>query len=212
MAKKHYDFSDRHVGGAASSHANAPKTKKTKMKKHWKILIAFLVVCVIGAIALALYYASFSAKDSRPVYGDRCAGIQEIKTEDINDTVAKMKEKYSSYIKDIKIEINCKEVCIDIELKKSATIDKAKKIAKAAVKTLDETVGKEKAVNSDYSDLFGKYNGVNQYDVQIYMTSSAKGFPVYGTKHAGNDTFSYTTANIKDKSTYKKVTSSKKAG
>lgn len=209
MAKKHFDFSDQKIEGEKKEPARKNRnTSKPKLKKHWKILIALVVLGIIAVVALALWYASFSVKDSKPVYGDRCNGVQEIGQNAIDSGIAAIKGKYSS-VKEINVEVTCKELRIDIDFKKKTSAAKAKKIAEATVLAIDDATGKEKVKGSSYSDLFGKHNDIMQYEVQLYMTCTGDDFPIYGTKHATSDTFSYTMASIKDKSTYKKVTDTK---
>ena len=49
-------------------------------------------------------------------------------------------------------------------------------------------------------------DGVTQYEVNVFMTSSdSEDFPIYGTKNIQNDEFSYTLASVRDEESAKKA-------
>lgn len=175
-------------------------TKKKKLKAWHIVLIVFVLI-----IALFFGYIYFLTNTDGPVFGNRCEGVTSINIDARKNTISKMKSKYSQ-IKDLTIEIVCKEIKVDIVFKDNMDKDKAKKIAEETVKTLDTNVGLSKDDGKTYSQLFGYIKNEAQYDCQLYLVSNkAKDFPIYGTKHHIKDKFSYTYASVKDKESKEKA-------
>ena len=200
IEKKHFAFDDEDTKEVVVN--NEPQVvEEPKKKKAWLIALV-LIILAVGAGGI--YFINFMINDNKPVLGARCEGIQEISPEVISKTKKKLEK--NANIKSVNMEIFCKELRIDIVYKKGTTVKKAKSLAKKTVKTLDSYTGKKKSKNSSYSDLFGTHENVTQYEVELYLTCSGnKKFPIYGTKHTNSNKFSYTTAGVKDKKTYKRV-------
>ncbi|HAD23707.1 MAG TPA: hypothetical protein DCF47_06390 [Kandleria vitulina] len=181
-----------------------PVHKKSKGKfnlKKWQIALIVLAVLAIGGGTL-LFVAG---RDDGPVYGDRCKGILSLSTSVLRETETEMKNKHSS-IENINISIQCKELRFDIKFASGTRAATAERIVKEAVKLVDQKAGKNSYSGSSYSELFNYSNKVRQFEAYIYMTCDGNSdFPIYGTKLAGKDSFSFTYASIKDESTYKKA-------
>lgn len=197
---QHFEFDDSQNDEQVKSVEDNSKDDKKKSKL-WYLIPILAVVAILG---LGVGYLIFAVNDNKPVLGNRCEGIQVISQDILQKTITKMEK--NDEIKSMNIEIFCKEVRIDLEFKKGTSLDTAKSLAKKSVKQLDKYYGHDIVSGSSYSDLFGTYENVTQYEVELYMTCSGnKKFPVYGTKHANSDTYSWTLSSVRDKKTYKKV-------
>lgn len=180
-------------------------TKRKKRKFQWKwwhyVLIGLFVLCV----AFAIYI--FSATNNEgPVYGPRCEGlVTEISQDKMNATIKEMKGKYSE-IQDMSMEVVCKQLKLDITYKDGMDTKKAQSIAEETVQKLDASIGLTKDKGKKYSHLFGFENNVAQFEVNLILISNdSKDFPIYGTKHTLNDSFGYTLASVKDKTSHDKA-------
>lgn len=178
-----------------------PKKKKFVWKWWHYVLIVFVVL-----ILLFVGYIYLTTKNDGPVYGKRCEGLEYSISNDIQDaTTDTMKTKYSE-IQSIHFEIACKQLKVDIVYKDKMDTKKAKAIAEEAVQTLDKMAGVTKEDDKTYSQLFGYANNEPQFEVNLILFSeNSDDFPIYGTKHVQNDSFSYTYASIKDKDSYQKA-------
>lgn len=182
------------------------KTKKKFKLKIWHCVIAAMALLVV----IFLVYCMIMTNESGPVYGDRCKGMLTIDKKYRTQTISTIKSKYSQ-VKSMDMEIACKELKIDITFESGMSTAKAKSIGEEAAKTLDGLVGRSKVSGSSYSDLFGTYKNVNQYEVDLYMTSSnSDDFPIYGTKHVGTDSYNYTLASVKDAASKKQAEATNK--
>jgi|GEM_PF-272059 len=175
--------------------AAAQQSRKLRIRKGR----LFLVVFAVFVLAFGLYLF-LATRENGPVYGDRCEGMLEI-TDDQKETAIKaVTDKYSD-VKSCEMEIACKELKIDITFKKGTSTSYAKKVAKYAVTAVDDAVGREKS--GTYSDLFGTYDGVKQYECDFYLViSDNDDSPIYGTKMASSNKFYWTLSSIKDKDSY----------
>ncbi|MEG0275447.1 MAG: hypothetical protein RR630_00315 [Coprobacillus sp.] len=171
---------------------------KKKKKFVWKWWHYALIGLSVIFIVFMVYIFAVSSNEG-PVYGNRCAGLETEINKDLRTAAATtVKEKYSE-IKDITLDIECKQLKVDIIYKEKMDTKKAQKIAEEAVKTLDDLVGKTKEEGKTYSTLFGYINNAPQYEVNLFLESTdSSDFPIYGTKHTQNDEFSYTLASVKD--------------
>lgn len=181
-----------------------PMVKKKKGKFVWKWWHYLLIALGVLFILFMVYIFILSSNDG-PVYGNRCEGIVEI-SKDLKTAAIDTAKKDHSEIKDIDIEIACKQLKIDITYQENMKAKDAEKIAEDVVLTLDKLVGKPKENGKTYSTLLGKIDNVSQYEVNLFLVSEkSEDFPIYGTKHVQNDEFSYTLASIKDKDSYEKA-------
>lgn len=180
-----------------------PMAKKKK-KFTWKWWHYLLIVLGVLFILFAVYIFLESNNDG-PVYGKRCEGVVEI-SKDLTTAAIDSAKKEHSEIKDLDIEIACKQVKVDIVFEDGMKTDNAKKIAEDVVLIFDKLVGKPKEEGKTYSTLFGKIDNVSQYEVNLYLKSANnEDFPIYGTKHVQNDEFAYTLASIRDQDSYDKA-------
>lgn len=174
---------------------------KKKKKFVWKWWHYLLIILVVLMIAFGIYIFNASQNDG-PVYGTRCEGMVTIPSDNITSTINTMKKEYSQ-IKDLTIEVECRELRVDIVFEDGMSTKKAQSIAEKTVQTLDDLVGKPKEDGKKYSTLFGTIDGVTQYEVDLFMVSeNSEDFPMYGIKHTSKDEFSYTLASIKDQKSY----------
>lgn len=176
--------------------------KKLKFKWRWwyYIIIVFLVLVIAFAI-----YIFLATRNDGPVYGNRCEGIVEIPLDAKQIAVKDVKEKYSE-IEDITFETTCKQLKVDIVFKDDMDTTKAQQIAEDAVQTLDSLANQSKNEGQTYSNLFGYIDNVPQYEVNFFLVSQGnEDFPIYGTKHVSQDSFSYTLSSIRDQDSYDKA-------
>lgn len=178
------------------------KKGKNKRKgiKTWQIVLIVIMIPIV----LFFGYIFFLTTNDGPVFGNRCEGLTAINIDAKTSTVNAMKKKYSS-IKDMSIEIICRQIKVDIEFKDKMKVSDAKKIAEESVKLLDDNVGLPKN-GKTYSNLLGYIKNEAQYDVELYMLSNnSSDFPIYGTKHHSKQSFSYTYASVKHKDSKNKA-------
>lgn len=170
---------------------------KKKKKFVWKWWHFVLVGLFALFIAFAVYIFILSNNDG-PVYGNRCQGIATIPKDTITYTISEVKKNHSE-VKDITMEIACKQLKVDIVFEDGMKTKKAKSIAEEAVQILDDAVGMSKEEGKTYSTLFGYSNNIAQFEVNLFLESeNSDDFPIYGTKHVKNDEFAYTLASVKD--------------
>lgn len=140
------------------------------LKKHRKkVIIVFIVLIVFLVILFAckkvINYLSPSVKES--VYGDRCDAVSGISVS--KKTIDNVKEKITSYegmeVKNVKVECKLIDIIVNI---KSPVED-----------SVIDTMSKE------ILEVLGK-DIVNNYDIQLFITSSDKEnstYPRIGTHH-----------------------------
>lgn len=200
---------------AASSYGEAEVTEeddkeeksmsKKKKKFVWKWWHYLLILFAVLAIAFAVYIF-MASQNNGPVYGNRCEGVEVISKDEQSSTIAIIKEKYQDEIEELNLSTECRQLKVDIVFKAKMDTKKAQKIAEETVQTLDKAVGKNKADDKTYSELFGTINGETQYEVNVFMTSQdSEDFPIYGTKSVKSDSFSYTLASVKDEESAQKA-------
>lgn len=178
------------------------KKKKKKFVMEWWHYLLILFGALIVVFGIYILILSFN---NGPVYGDRCEGMQTISKDQRDSTVSTMEEKYDE-IESMTLSTECRQLKLDIVFKAGMDTEDAEKIAEETVQTLDGMVGLEKADDEKYSGLFGTIDGVTQYEVNVFMTSTdSEDFPIYGTKNVQSDDFSYTLASVKDEETAKQA-------
>lgn len=177
------------------------KIKKKKKLKPWVIvLLTILLICLIF-----VGYVFLLANNDGPVYGSRCDGVTTVNIDARNNTITQMKKKYSQ-IKDLTIEVTCRQIKIDITFEDKMSTKKGISIGEEVVKTLDKEVGLDKDEGKTYSQLFGYLKNEAQYDCQlILMYNDSKDYIIYGTKHHNADKFSYTYSSVKDEDSKEKA-------
>ena len=185
-----------------------PMVKKKKRKLEWwhYVLIAFATLMIAF-----IFYIFVLTNNDGPIYGSRCEGLTTTLTDaQLTNTSSQMKKKYSE-IQELTLEVECKQLKVDILFKDKMDTKKAKKIAEETIKTLDKLVGKTVEKGKEYSSLFGYDQNEPQYEVDLFMDSSqSEDFPIYGTKHVSKDSFSYTLSSVKDKKSQEKAQSTLK--
>ena len=163
------------------------KNTKKKFKTIYLVPVIFLLVVV--AIGLSVFQSLFQ---DGPIYGERCTGVTEIATEDVEVAQSSITSNYSS-IDELQIEVKCKTIAVDLVLKEGANEQSVSEICDAILTAIDEEVGLSKSNSeSKYSDLFGTYNGKTQYHVDFIIEGSEDIFPIFGTKHPSTDEITYT--------------------
>lgn len=174
------------------------KAPKSKGIKKWQIVLIIILAAVIAFTGSMIYMA----REDGPVYGDRCKGLVSVKNSILTKTESEVKSKYK-LVNTINISIQCKEFKFDIDFNHATTETQAKNICKAAVKLLDNNAGQKSYKGSSYSVLLNKVNGVKQFECDFYLTcSKGDAWPIYGTKMAGSDSFNFSNAKIKNKTSY----------
>ena len=182
-----------------------PKKKKRKMK--WKTWHFILIAIIALGLAFVVYLVVTTA-DNGPVYGNRGDDLIEIVDVDtkLEATKSIMAEKYSEEIVEIRMDIDCRQLKIDIIFVDGMDTKKAQSIAEEATQVFDEQVGREVKDNQIYSDLFGYINNAAQLEVNLYLDSNdSDDFPIFGTKHVQRESFAYTLASVKDEDSKNKA-------
>lgn len=177
-----------------------PKQKAAKAKgiKKWQIVLVMILAAVVAFTGSMIYMA----REDGPVYGNRCKGLVHVDKSVLTKTISEVKAK-NKLINTINISIQCKEFKFDIDFNHATTEAQAKNICKSAVQTLDKNANQKSYKGSKYSVLLNKVNGVKQFECDFYLTC-AKGdsWPIYGTKMAGSDSFNFSNAKIKNRTSY----------
>lgn len=179
------------------------KVAKKKKKFVWKWWHFVLIGLGALAIAFAVYVFVASSNDG-PVYGGRCEGlVTSIPENQINKTIEDIKKEYKDVV-EMKMEVECKQLKVDITFKDGMKTKDAQKIAEKSVQMLDASIGMTKDKGKTYSHLFGYENNTPQFEVNLILISNnSKDFPIFGTKHPLNDSFGYTLASVKDEESRK---------
>lgn len=184
---------------------------KKKKKFVWKWWHYVLITLTVLFVAFMVYIFVLSNNDG-PVIGHRADGIVVIEKDLQTAAVDTIKNKYKNEIQEMTLETRARQLRIHISFVDGMDTKKAQEIAEEAVQTLDGLVNKEKEEGKTYSKLFGKINNVAQYEVNLILTSNnSQDFPIYGTKHIQNDSFSYTYSSIKDQESHDKAQSNLKS-
>lgn len=169
------------------------KTRKTKKTKQSKFKAKYLVPVIFALVVLVVGFSVFqSLFQSGPIYGERCAGVTEIAVDDL-ESVQNSVEKEISEIEDLLIEVHCKTIAIDLKLSAGVDETRVDEICSQILLAIDEKIGLSKSNSeSQYSDLFGTYNGKTQYHVDFIIEGEEDIFPIFGTKHPSSDEVTYT--------------------
>ena len=173
--------------------------KKPTRKKRFRLLY-FIPIVIMVTGSVFVYYLWKVAQNDGPVYGDRCAGVTDINDSAIKETNNVFLAEPS--IKDLSIEVICRQVKVNITFVSGTTIDEAEAMAAEVLRYFDVTVGYNKAnVDDKYSILFGVIDGVQQYHVDFVILSEdggVGGFPSFASKHPNNQFIVFTRNETKD--------------
>ena len=169
------------------------KTRKTKKTKQSKFKAKYLVPVIFALVVLVVGFSVFqSLFQSGPIYGERCAGVTEIAVDDL-ESVQNSVEREISEIEDLLIEVHCKTIAIDLKLSAGVDETRVDEICSQILLAIDEKIGLSKSNSeSQYSDLFGTYNGKTQYHVDFTIEGSDDLFPAFASKHPNSDEINYT--------------------
>ena len=167
------------------------KTTKRKTKKKFKTiyLVPVIFLLIVAVVGLSVFQSLFQ---NGPIYGERCAGVTEIDSKDLDAAESAISSSYSS-VNDLLIEVNCKTIAVDVVLKSVTDKASVSEICDAILAEIDDQVGLSKS-NSDskYSDLFGTYNCKTQYHVDFTIEGEGDIFPIFASKHPSSDEVNYT--------------------
>ncbi len=173
--------------------------KGAKKKRKLKIWVIILLVIVVAMVLFLVYIFGFTGNNDGPVYGDRCASMLSIGDEQLAQGEAAIEANEN--VTDVNIEINCRTIKMTYTFVDNISTDDAMTITESTLHSFDDAIGLNKDDGAAWSQLFNNANGRMQYDVDIILKSNGDaGFPVFGVKHAGVDTITYTTQNVKDQS------------
>lgn len=163
------------------------KNTNKKFKTIYLVPVIFLLIVII--VGLSVFQSLFQ---DGPIYGERCTGVTEIASEDVEAAETAVKTAHST-IEKLEIEVRCKTIAVDLTLKSGADQTSVSEICDAVLAAIDQEVGLSKSNSeSKYSDLFGTYNGKTQYHVDFIIEGEEDIFPIFGTKHPSSDEVAYT--------------------
>ena len=169
------------------------KAKKSKFQAKYLVPVIFIVV--VAVVGFSVFQSLFQ---SGPIYGERCAGVTEISEDDLH-SVQKDVEKEISEIDDLLIEVHCKTIAIDIKFKSEVDEERTNEICEEILLAIDEKIGLSKSDSeSQYSDLFGTYNGKTQYHVDFTIEGTNDVFPAFASKHPNSDEINYTFNTVRN--------------
>ncbi|MGN1181836.1 MAG: hypothetical protein ACI4SR_02430 [Faecalibacillus sp.] len=169
-------------------------TKKKKRIKWWLVVLLALIAIVL---VFVIYIFAFAGNSDGPVYGERCASLLSIDKNKLSEGEAAMEA--DERINDVSIEVNCRTIKITYTFVDNISSNDAMALTESSLHTFDDTMGQAKDEDATWSKLFNKANGRMQYDVDIILKSNGdSNFPIFGVKHAGVDTITYTGQNVKD--------------
>lgn len=173
--------------------------KGAKKKRKLKIWVVILLAIVAVMVLFLVYILGFSGNGDGPVYGDRCASLLSISNEQLTQGEAAIEANES--VTDVNIEINCRTIKLTYTFVDNISADDAMTITESTLHSFDDAIGLNKDEGAAWSQLFNNANGRMQYDVDIILKSNGDaGFPIFGVKHAGVDTITYTSQNVRDQS------------
>lgn len=193
--KFEFDDSEQEMISTGNGEKQVKKNKKKKRKlKLWVIIL----LAVIAAITVFfLYIFVFAGNSDGPVYGDRCASILTIDDDKLAQGEAAIEANEN--ITDVNIEVNCRTIKMTYTFVNSISAEDAKTITESTLHSFDDAIGQTKEDGAAWSQLFNKANGRMQYDVDLILKADGnESFPIFGVKHAGVDTITYTGQEVKD--------------
>ena len=177
------------------------KKKSTKGKAKWLVPIIF--VLVVAIVGLVLFQ---SVLQSGPVLGNRCSGVSDIDTTQFDSLEQSLLQKETS-LESISIELNCKTIAIDIKVSADSTKESITQICENILLAIDEKLGLSKSnTESKYTDLFGIYNGKEQYHVDFVIEGEGDIYPIFASKHPINDRINFTYNEARDPELVEKLT------
>lgn len=179
------------------------KSKKPVSKKKGKKKIKpiyWMIIVFVAIVALVMGYVWSISRNDGPVYGDRCAGMAEIKETAIKTTVDNMKANLDG-VSDLSIQVECKTIEIKITMAEGQDGEAAAKATKTILKELDKNVGLPKSnEKKEYSDLLTAANKKDstKYHVDITIKGVGEDYPIFGSKHPNSDKINFTYATPRD--------------
>lgn len=168
-------------------------SKKNSSKKKMKP-INWVILVFVAIVAVVMIYVWNVSRHNGPVYGNRCEGMPAISETAISSTIADTKASNES-ISDLKINVNCKTIKIDIEMAEGYGQEEAVNAAAGIILDLDTNVGLTKSnTDSLYSDLLTATSEKDstKYHVDITIKGSGEAFPIFASKHPSSDEVNYT--------------------
>lgn len=141
--------------------------KELKANKYTTIIFCiFLGLFVIGWIL----YGMVMPSSGKPVYGDRLDDIEDVPVTDENESnlVSSLKDK--DIVSSCSVHVSGKIINVIVNVKDGTSISKAKALNTTVLKNL----------TSEQKKL---------YDIQLFLVSDSKGYPVIGYKGASENKF-----------------------
>ena len=87
------------------------KNTNKKFKTIYLVPVIFLLIVII--VGLSVFQSLFQ---DGPIYGERCTGVTEIASEDVEAAESSVKAAHST-IEKLEIEVRCKTIAVDLTLK-----------------------------------------------------------------------------------------------
>lgn len=164
----------------------AKKVKKTKKRRMNGWLITILLMMIVGISFLA--YVFIASSNNGPVYGDRCASSIAIEQTIIDEFIDEHIE--NEMIESLSLSVECLTLKLSITFVDDTTSKDGKTLAKELIEKFDNAIGLEKEEDQKYSEIF------STFDVEFILQSTGDSdYPMFGTKHKNNDSFSFTGSN-----------------
>jgi|GEM_PF-1425686 len=196
-----FKTNDSNKANTNRSLKNGSKRKKNSKKKFKFKMIYILPISIIICGIIFVGYLWAVTRNDGAIYGDRCQGVVAVDTSKIDSVVSRYKSEDGN-IKELKVEIKCRQMKIDLKVAAGISVLDAEAIATNILLSIDSELGYGKANEGDtYSTLFGRINEEQQYEVDFFITNeddSSAAYPSYGTKHPKNQYISFTRNETKD--------------
>ena len=144
------------------------------LKNKVKLLIAIILILII--ILVVSMFIFFTDNSTKPSYGNRLDGIEEVEISKKQTEDMKNKIKKNSNVKDVTYNIQGKIVNVTITVNSATTVSGAKELA------------------NKVTSYFEK-DQVAFYDFQVFVKNedkNKKSFPIIGYKKSSSSSFSYT--------------------
>jgi len=196
-----FKTNDSNKANTNRSLKNGSKRKKNSKKKFKFKMIYILPISIIICGIIFVGYLWAVTRNDGAIYGDRCQGVVAVDTSKIDSVVSRYKSEDGN-IKELKVEIICRQMKIDLKVAAGISVTDAEALATNILLSIDSELGYAKASEGDtYSTLFGRINEEQQYEVDFFITNeddNSASYPSYGTKHPKNQYISFTRNETKD--------------
>lgn len=194
--KDKFEFDDD-KNNKSSGNEDKKVKKSGKKKRKLKIWVIVLFALIAIILAFILYIFVFAGNSDGPVYGDRCASLLTIDKDKLAQGEAAIEA--NEQVSDVEIEVNCRTIKMTYTFVDNISSADAMSVTESTLHSFDDAMGQSKEEGAAWSQLLNKANGRMQYDIDLILKSNGdENFPMFGVKHAGVDTITYTGQNVKD--------------